>query len=49
MSRSSSSNRAAGEREPAWLWRIEMFGTTLVVLLIGSMMLWSEALVRAGV
>jgi hypothetical protein len=33
-------------RGPAWLSRIETLGTTLVVLLIGSMMLWSEALVR---
>ena len=31
---------------PAWLSRIETLGTTVVVLLIGSMMLWSEALVR---
>src|SRR2546423_6435736 len=31
-------------RGPAWLSRIETLGTTLVVLLIGSMMLWSEAL-----
>ena len=33
-------------RGPAWLARIETLGTTLIVLLIGSMMLWSEALVR---
>ena len=33
-------------RGPVWLARIETLGTTLIVLLIGSMMLWSEALVR---
>jgi hypothetical protein len=33
-------------RGPAWLLRIETLGTTLVVLLIGSLMLWSEAAVR---
>lgn len=33
-------------RGPAWLSRIETLGTTIIVLLIGSMMLWSEALVR---
>lgn len=29
-----------------WLWRIEMLGTTIIVLLVGGMMLWAEALVR---
>ncbi len=28
---------------PAWLSRIETVGTTLVVLMVGSMMLWYEA------
>jgi uncharacterized membrane protein len=27
-------------------WRIEMLGTTAIVLLVGGMMLWSEAVVR---
>jgi hypothetical protein len=31
---------------PAWLTRIETLGTTLVVLMIGSMMIWHEAVVR---
>jgi hypothetical protein len=46
MSRSPSPNLAGRDRGPAWLARIEMLGTTLVVLLIGIMMLWSEAAVR---
>jgi hypothetical protein len=33
---------------PAWLTRIEMLGTTIVVLMIGSMMIWNEAMVREG-
>jgi len=33
-------------RGAVWLLRIATLGPTLVVLLIGSMMLWSEALVR---
>ena len=28
---------------PGWLTRLETLGTTLVVLLVGSMMLWYEA------
>ena len=40
------STLSSRERGPNWLFRIEMVGTTLVVLLIGSMMLWSEAVVR---
>lgn len=31
---------------PRWLSRIELLGTTIVVLLIGSMMIWYEALER---
>jgi hypothetical protein len=31
---------------PHWLSRIELLATTLVVLLIGSMMIWYEALER---
>jgi hypothetical protein len=31
---------------PAWLTRIETLGTTVVVLMIGSMMIWQEAIVR---
>jgi hypothetical protein len=31
---------------PAWLTRIETLGTTIVVLMIGSMMIWHEAVVR---
>ncbi len=31
---------------PAWLGRIETLGTTAVVLLVGSMMLWHEAIER---
>lgn len=31
---------------PAWLRRIETLGTTVVVLMVGAMMLWYEALER---
>lgn len=31
---------------PAWLGRIETLGTTIVVLMVGAMMLWYEAVVR---
>jgi hypothetical protein len=31
---------------PGWLTRIETLGTTVVVLLVGSMMIWYEAVVR---
>ncbi len=31
---------------PSWLTRIETFGTTIVVLMVGSMMLWFEAVER---
>jgi hypothetical protein len=31
---------------PPWLTRIETLGTTIVVLMIGSMMIWHEAIVR---
>jgi predicted neutral ceramidase superfamily lipid hydrolase len=31
---------------PDWLSRIEMLGTTAVVLLVGSMMIWHEAVER---
>ena len=31
---------------PDWLSRIEMLGTTAVVLMVGSMMIWHEAIVR---
>lgn len=31
---------------PSWLTRIETFGTTIVVLMVGSMMLWYEAVER---
>lgn len=31
---------------PIWLSRIEMLGTTLTVLMIGSMMIWYEAIAR---
>jgi hypothetical protein len=33
-------------RRPAWLSRIETLGTTLVVLMVGSMMLWFETIER---
>jgi hypothetical protein len=33
---------------PYWLTRIETLGTTTVVLMVGSMMLWYEALEREG-
>lgn len=29
--------------QPAWLSRIEMLGTTIVVLMVGGMVLWSKA------
>jgi len=38
-------SRERGER-PAWLSRIETLGTTIVVVMIGSMMIWHEAIVR---
>jgi hypothetical protein len=42
-----SGSPAAGELTiPDWLSRIEMLGTTIIVLLIGSMMIWYEAVVR---
>jgi len=31
---------------PDWLSRIEMLGTTIVVLMVGSMMIWFEAVER---
>jgi hypothetical protein len=31
---------------PSWLTRIETLGTTVVVLMVGSMMLWYEAIER---
>jgi hypothetical protein len=31
---------------PGWLTRIEMLGTTAVVLMVGSMMIWYEAVER---
>ena len=31
---------------PGWLTRIETLGTTLVVLMVGSMMIWYEAVER---
>jgi NADH:ubiquinone oxidoreductase subunit 6 (subunit J) len=31
---------------PGWLTRIETLGTTVVVLLVGAMMIWYEAVVR---
>jgi hypothetical protein len=33
---------------PGWLTRIETLGTTLVVLMVGAMMLWYEAVEREG-
>jgi hypothetical protein len=31
---------------PEWLTRIETLGTTVVVLMVGSMMVWHESVVR---
>lgn len=31
---------------PVWLSRIEMLGTTVIVLLVGSLMIWYEAIQR---
>ena len=31
---------------PGWLTRIETLGTTVVVLMVGSMMIWNEAAER---
>jgi hypothetical protein len=31
---------------PGWLSRIETLGTTTVVLMVGSMMIWHEAIMR---
>ena len=31
---------------PRWLTRIETLGTTVVVLMVGSMMIWNEAVER---
>jgi hypothetical protein len=33
---------------PGWLGRIETLGTTVVVLMIGAMMIWFEAVEREG-
>jgi hypothetical protein len=33
---------------PDWLTRIETLGTTVVVLLVGGMMIWYEAVEREG-
>lgn len=33
---------------PAWLGRVETLGTTLVVLMVGCMMIWYEAVEREG-
>jgi hypothetical protein len=37
-------NLAARPSGPHWLWRIEMLSTTLIVVMIGSMMLWYESI-----
>ena len=31
---------------PGWLTRIETLGTTVVVLMVGAMMIWYEAVLR---
>jgi hypothetical protein len=31
---------------PGWLTRVETIGTTVVVLMVGAMMIWYEAVVR---
>ena len=31
---------------PGWLIRVETIGTTIIVLMVGSMMIWYEAAVR---
>jgi hypothetical protein len=41
----SHDSRGRGTR-PAWLTRVETLGTTIVVLMIGSMMIWHEAIVH---
>jgi hypothetical protein len=33
---------------PGWLTRIETVGTTVVVLMVGAMMIWNEAVEREG-
>jgi hypothetical protein len=33
---------------PRWLWRIETLSTTIVVVMIGGMMLWHEAIEHEG-
>jgi hypothetical protein len=33
---------------PGWLTRIETLGTTVVVLMVGAMMIWYEAVEREG-
>ena len=33
---------------PDWIFRIETLGTTTVVLMVGSMMIWYEAVEREG-
>jgi hypothetical protein len=33
---------------PAWLGRIETLGTTVIVLMVGGMMIWYEAVKREG-
>lgn len=33
---------------PDWLWRIETLGTTIVVLMVGSMTIWFESVEREG-
>ncbi|HEU4473638.1 MAG TPA: hypothetical protein VFR72_02310 [Gemmatimonadales bacterium] len=40
--------REDGTAGPGWLTRIETLGTTIVVLLVGSMMVWYEAVEREG-
>jgi hypothetical protein len=38
--------REDGTTRPGWLTRIETLGTTIVVLLVGGMMVWYEAVER---
>jgi hypothetical protein len=46
MSKPPSADLAARPRAPRWLSQIETLSTTIIVVMIGGMMLWHEAIER---
>lgn len=46
MSKPPSTDLAARPRAPRWLSQIETLSTTIIVVMVGGMMLWYEAIER---